>query len=298
VARYRNAKAHCPNLGILFDSKLADSEAELSARETRAGYLKQSLGLVGGTSWELATYFRDVPPDQTAAQRAMADKMLRAQLDRAGIDPARFAAIKDYDFIIGLATSKWAIKDVPQRVIFDQLMSGRATPAIQEQYNLLKHKSFDVLDCHSNGAMICLAALANGDITARMVRLLGPQLSPDAMAEWLTLLDHRGLGNKIDDLEIVIGAKDPVPPASYYSDRLLPTDAEGQEARASDGFVSSLEQFQLNPVHTLRRRNNRRNRLAKSYRVQRQWPAIVQVLFERRPFAMQPSILKTPSRLD
>jgi hypothetical protein len=64
------------------------------------------------------------------------------------------------------------------------------------------------------------------------------------------------------------------------------------------GMPPSLEQFQLNPVHTLRLRNNRRNRLAKSYRLQRQWPAIVQVLFERRPFAMQPSILKTPSRLD
>lgn len=172
--------------------------------------------------WEAFPYAFSVTPRMSPEKerevRREADRRLRAAMDRAGIDEANRIDPSRYNFIIGLAISTDALTDVVRRVLWDNLSKGRATPALQQQYNLLRGRSFDPLDCHSNGAMICLGALANQDIAARNVRLFGPQITPGSLAEWQELLTS----GRIARLEIYISAGDPIPPVSYAARYLVP----------------------------------------------------------------------------
>lgn len=208
----------------LLNDRLAGIEREIAARRARAGYASQSAGLIGGTTWEFETYYRNLPANLSPAERAGFDETFRQQLRRAGISAETFAAARDYDFILGLAISDSASVDLVQRVISDETGAGEYSRRTRRDYDALRGKHFDVLDCHSNGAMICLAALVNGDVTARKVRLLGPQLSDEAALEWRRMLDPGGLGNKIQQLEVVIAEGDPVPPASFLAGDLLNAD--------------------------------------------------------------------------
>lgn len=221
------------------DEKISRAEAEsiIAAPETRsqleARYLWQDDGIILGTGKTFDSAFRISPREETPERRRIADQTLRWQMEKAGLGLDEFIAIKDYDFIIGLAVSSNEFVDLKVRVLQDQLSSGRATPEIQLQYNRLKGKSFGSLDCHSNGAMICLAALRNGDITARKVRLLGPQITPGALAEWEQLLDPKS-SLRIDDLEIVVNEKDPVPVVSYLWEQIR---ERVQDDSVSDQFA-------------------------------------------------------------
>ena len=179
-------------------------------------------GMIGGVAWETTAYAFNVAPNMSPENelevRREADKRLRAAMDRAGIDQANRIDPKQYNFIIGFAVSTNALTDLMRRAIFDNLNKGRATPALQQQYNLLRGRSFEPLDCHSNGAMICLGALSNQDVAARHVRLFGPQITPGALAEWQQLLRS----GKITSLEIYISAGDPIPAVSHAARYLVP----------------------------------------------------------------------------
>jgi hypothetical protein len=142
--------------------------------------------------------------------RAEQEAEFRRRLSLVNIRPEEFVDPSDYDFILGVATTSKLIEDVP-RVFWDQLAGGRGTPAMQQEYELLRGRSFAALDCHSNGAMICLAALQNGDIKAGRVRLFGPQITLGRLRQWQTLLRS----GEIQKLEIFLSDGDPVPVMSY-----------------------------------------------------------------------------------
>lgn len=222
----RGAIATCRGAATrtLLNDRLARIEREIAARRERAAYPSQPAGLIGGTTWEFADYYRDLPANLPPAERATLDEAFRQQLRRAGISDETFAAARDYDFILGLAMSDSASVDLVQRVMNDEVGAGEYSRQTRRDYEALRGRHFDVLDCHSNGAMICLAALKNGDVTARKVRLLGPQLSDEAALAWREMLDPGGLGNKIQQLEVVIAEGDPVPPGSFLSGDLLNGD--------------------------------------------------------------------------
>lgn len=199
----------------LLQFRLNDIDREIAQRAKRAGYTRVANGLIGGTGWVFEDVHRDVASNLSPEDREAANSRLNDQFTEAGLDPATYMAAKDYEFILGLAVSDSASLDLTLRVLSDNDSEGDFSRYTRENYALLKGKHFDVLDCHSNGAMICLAALRNGDASARKVRLFGPQLSPDAVREWRLLLDKGGFGNKIENLEIIIADGDPVPAASY-----------------------------------------------------------------------------------
>lgn len=172
------------------------------------------LGLVLGIAQVYKTYNYAPLPEQ----RAAAEIALTEQLERAGVRRDTFVRLKDYDYVIGLAVSSNGLDDIGMRGMWDNFASGRATPVLQKKYDELRGKSFGTLDCHSNGAMICLAALANQHVTAKNVRLIGPQITELAMLEWEGLL-RRG---EIDRLQIFINRGDPVPAVSTAANYLIP----------------------------------------------------------------------------
>ena len=178
-------------------------------------------GLVGGVGWDTYPYAFSVAPTMSAEQeqevRREAERRLHAAMDRAGVDKSSIDT-SQYNFIIGFAVSTSQLSDLARRAIFDNLNKGRATPALQEQYNLLRGRSFEPLDCHSNGAMICLGALANQDVAAKHVRLYGPQITPGALAEWQQLLKS----GRVAKVEIFVSAGDPIPALSYSARYLVP----------------------------------------------------------------------------
>lgn len=175
----------------------------------------QSL-LVGGTGWIYGYY----APGANPALRVEQEKNLRQQLSLAGLAPERFVDRADYDMMIGVAQSHSQFVDLVGRVVFglsegqlpgDQFSAGAFSTANRQLYAALKGTQTARLDCHSNGAMVCLEALRNGDIAAGAVRLFGPQLTPQALARWEMLLR----GGKITSLEVNLMQGDPIGPASY-----------------------------------------------------------------------------------
>lgn len=170
--------------------------------------------LVGGTGW---VYGYNVPPGQEQLAAA-ARGNLEQQLSLAKVSRDQFPDPADYNMVIGVASAQDAVQDLMNRVIFggptgggDQLSDGNFSADAQPLYASLRGTQTARLDCHSNGAMVCLAALSRGDVGAQDVRLFGPQLTPSAVAKWQELLDI----GRIKSLEVNIMNGDPIAPASY-----------------------------------------------------------------------------------
>lgn len=71
--------------------------------------------------------------------------------------------------------------------------------------------------------VFCLAGLANNEIKLvepRIVQLMGPQITPAALAEWQRLAQSQNF-----DLRIYINDGDPVPRVSYLASYLVPNAA-------------------------------------------------------------------------
>jgi hypothetical protein len=183
-------------------------------------------GLIGGTKW---IYYFNVPPGSDDAVRARAEQALRTQNKVAGTTPGEFVDSKNYNFILGMAASRHPTEDLLERVLADNPREGMQTVAQQAWYASLRNRQFDRLDCHSNGAMICLAALTLQDAKAEHVRLFGPQMTRESLADWQALLDE----GKVKDVKIYINRGDPVPGLSY-----LGTQKERVLGRAE--FADSL----------------------------------------------------------
>lgn len=176
-------------------------------------YRHSGSGLIGGTGWQIGYYS---PVGASERVRARAREMVREQARAANHSHEEAIDFDRYNFVIGLANSPSLLWDFSTRVWRDQFTNGQATADLQGPYNALKDRQFDELGCHSNGAMICLAALMNGHVRASRVVLYGPQITPESLDLWNGLLGHG-----IDSLEIVIAQNDPVPPASLLFSRSL-----------------------------------------------------------------------------
>jgi hypothetical protein len=182
--------------------------------------------LIGGMTWVFGEYAMNVPQNLTGEQarlaRAESERQFFGRLELAGVPKDRFIAPEHYNFILGVAYHTNVVIDLP-RAYADNLARGRATPGMQKEYDVLRGRTFDALDCHSNGAMLCLAGLANDDIKLiepKIVRLMGPQITPEALLEWQRLSTERKI-----DLQIYINDGDPVPRISYMAKYLLPNNS-------------------------------------------------------------------------
>lgn len=184
-------------------------------------------GLVGGTIW-IAGYNVQNPDPKLVAK---AREMLREQMRLAGIPYDEAIDFNRYNFVIGIAHSTVVWRDLANRVVFDQLRKGNYSREHQDAYNTLKGRSFDRLGCHSNGAMICLAALSNKDVAAKHVVLYGPQITPGSLKLW----DELVRSGKIGSLEIRVNRGDPVPPVSF-----LLSPGEAVTAAAHPGMALAL----------------------------------------------------------
>jgi len=206
-----------------YRAALAAYQARCAAAPRRQ-YRYVGSGFVGGTTWRTGYYS---PIGATAEQRARASEMLRQQSRLAGIPYDEAVDLERYNFVIGVAASTSAWTDLRTRVIFDQLHNGQFTPDAQTDYNTLKDRQFDELGCHSNGAMVCLAALTNQDVRADRVVLYGPQITPESLAMWNELL----ASGRIQALDIYMNEHDPVPAAALLANR-APAEHAARLARA------------------------------------------------------------------
>jgi hypothetical protein len=174
-------------------------------------------GLVGGTGWRTG-YYSPVGASTEVRERAL--RMWREQARLNGGPDDTTVDTNRYNFVIGVAASTSFIADLGLRVAFDQLSNGTWTRGGQEGYNALKGKRFDELGCHSNGAMICLAALVNRDILADRVVLYGPQITPESLRLWNGLVQD----GKVKSVTIYVNENDPVAPTALLINRAPPKD--------------------------------------------------------------------------
>jgi hypothetical protein len=174
-------------------------------------------GLVGGTTW---TYgFRR--PQVKCEEKCRNDmkRNLESQLTlfcSSQSDPKKCLADglpftpEMYDMAVSMGSSHAAIEDLATRVLFDGASFGEFSRKNKEIFASLKGRQFDTLDCHSNGALLCLAALRSGDTQAKEVRLFGPQMSPEAAKRW-----QEYAANTNTTIKIYINNGDPIPALSW-----------------------------------------------------------------------------------
>lgn len=173
-------------------------------------------GLVGGTTW---TYGFKRP--KADCDEACLTKMRRQayldHLDRCAQQEDPEKCVNEpipftpdlYAFVMSAARYSTPLEDLVTRVAFDSATFGEFSRQNQEMFKEIKGKNFDVLDCHSNGAMLCLAALRSGDTKTKEVRLFGPQINAAAAQMWY----EYSVKNNVK-VTIFINNGDPVPAAS------------------------------------------------------------------------------------
>ena len=174
-------------------------------------------GLVGGTTW---TYGFQRP--YLKCEKKCQDDMkrnLKGQLTlfcSSQSDPK--VCLADglpftpdmYDLVVSMGSSHSAIEDLATRVLFDGTTFGEFSRQNKEIFASLKGRQFATLDCHSNGAMVCLAALRSGDTEAKEVRLFGPQMNPEAAKRW-----QEYAANTKTTIKIYINNGDPIAAISW-----------------------------------------------------------------------------------
>jgi hypothetical protein len=134
-----------------------------------------------------------------------------------------------YNFVLGMASSLDLYTDLWNRVAFDDLANGRFSAQEQLLYEKLRGKQFDELGCHSNGAMLCLAALENEDIQADQVVLYGPQVTRESLQMWNKLVQDR----RVKSVKIYLNENDPVPGAAIaFADVLKSQPAAGASLKS------------------------------------------------------------------
>lgn len=174
-------------------------------------------GLVGGVAWTFGFQWPHKECDtkcQTDIKRSLDSQLSLFCASQA--DPKK--CIRDglpftkesYDLVISMVSSNNIIQDLATRAVWDGQSFGDFSRQNKEIFASLSGRQFDVLDCHSNGAMLCLAALRSGETTTKKVRLFGPQINPEAAARWQEWAHETGAV-----VEIYINNGDPVPAISW-----------------------------------------------------------------------------------
>jgi hypothetical protein len=170
-------------------------------------YRPSGNGLVGGTGWIVGYNVPNPTPELIAKSRAM----LAEQEKLAGHPYSDAIDFQRYNFVIGIAASANFADDLLARVItHDEFTEGRYSIENMPGYAALTGRSFHELACHSNGAMVCLAALERKDVKTDNVVLYGPQLTEKALEEW----DGMVRSGQVKSVTLVINSGDVVPPLS------------------------------------------------------------------------------------
>jgi hypothetical protein len=185
------------------------TEVAISSIATKRTYRPSGSALIGGTTW--ITGFNIQSADSALA--AKEHEMMAAQMKLAGKQYSDGVDFKRYNFVLGIAAYTTPFLDLASRVVFDEFSNGKFSAAEQAAYNSLKGRQFDELACHSNGAMVCLAALENKDVMATRVTLYGPQLTVESLKLW----DEFVRSGRVASVQIFINRSDPVPPVSLLT---------------------------------------------------------------------------------
>jgi hypothetical protein len=194
--------------------QIADA-SEQAAAAART-YTPSGNALIGGTGW---IFGYNAVPGSNPKVLKHAQELARRLSEEEGIAYNESIAFERYNFVLGIAASTTALDDLGARVLFDELRAGQASAETQALYNSLKGRQFDELACHSNGAMVCLAALENGDIKADHVVLFGPQITLESLRQWNDLIE-KTRPNHIATLQLYLNTGDPVPMASLLGSNL------------------------------------------------------------------------------
>ncbi|MGZ4897966.1 MAG: hypothetical protein ACXV9O_16070 [Candidatus Angelobacter sp.] len=191
------------------DRKAAQRLKALS-EELRIGshrhYRPSGNAFIGGTSWIVGYNVQSENPAVIAKEK----EMLKKQMELAGIPYAAGIDFGRYNFVLGIGASTNILVDLKNRVVFDEFRNGQFSAREQGLYNSLRDRQFGELACHSNGAMVCLAALENQDVRADRVVLYGPQITRESLNMWDQLLQS----GQVKSVQIYVNQNDPVPPFS------------------------------------------------------------------------------------
>ena len=171
-------------------------------------YKPSGNALIGGTTWIVGYNVQNADPQLVAKEREMLAQQMR--LAGPGHPYSDSVDFNRYNFVLGIAASTGGLRDLSTRVVFDELTNGQFSAEEQQAYNSLKDRQFNELACHSNGAMICLAALENKDVIADHVVLYGPQITMESLGMW----DELVRSGRVKSVQIYINQSDPVPPFS------------------------------------------------------------------------------------
>jgi hypothetical protein len=151
----------------------------------------------------------NVPPGSRSAEELCREGSRQFRMTQASAAPSDHeprVSPDGYDFIVGMAQSVDVASELA-RTPRSELGFIASSVTASANYPSLRGRAFRVLECHSNGAMICLHALRTGDITAGDVRLFGPQITEASLAEWSQLIRDR-IVNRVDVYWV---SRDPVP---------------------------------------------------------------------------------------
>lgn len=180
-----------------------------AASDTPRTYKPSGNGLVGGTGWIVGYNVQNADPKLVARER----QMMAQQMKLAGAHYNEGVDFDRYNFVLGIAASTDVFTDLGRRVVFDQFKKGQFSVENQKAYDSMKDRSFKELACHSNGAMVCLAALENNDVVADHVVLYGPQITIESLRMW----DELVRSGRVKSVQLNINQGDPVPPVTILT---------------------------------------------------------------------------------
>jgi hypothetical protein len=172
-------------------------------------YRPSGNALIGGTTWITGYNVQTADPHLVARER----QMMARQMSLAGNQYSDSVDFNRYNFVLGIAASTDAFTDLSTRVIFDEFTNGKFSASEQTAYDSMKGRQFGELACHSNGAMVCLAALENKDVVADRVTLYGPQVTFESLKMW----DELVRSGQVKSVQVYINSNDPVPPVSLLA---------------------------------------------------------------------------------
>lgn len=188
------------------DTTLKGENSDPFALKTEGTYRPSGNALIGGTTWITGFNVQSADPALVAEEHAM----MATQMRLAGNQYSEGVDFRRYNFVLGIAASTTPFLDLVSRVVFDEFSNGKFSASEQAAYDSLKGRQFNELACHSNGAMVCLAALENKDIVADHVTLYGPQVTLESLKLW----DELVRSGRVKSAQIYINRSDPVPPVS------------------------------------------------------------------------------------
>jgi hypothetical protein len=195
--------------------------AEVEAAMRDAPYRPSGNGMVGGTGWIVGYNVPKPTPELIAKSRAM----LVEQERLAGHSYADAIDFDHYNFVIGIAADTDFGWDLVKRVLsHDEETAGQYSIENQPGYAALAGRGFHDLACHSNGAMVCLAALAAEDVKADNVTLYGPQITQEALEQWDGLVRN----GQVRSVTLVMNSGDPVPSLSLAFEDYVRSRREGR----------------------------------------------------------------------